>query len=118
MWFGLAEEYMKVSSRLSQIFICINFEHGLKANDEIFLKRADQFNIDLQLILTKTDKVRENKYFIQLQSIVEGVKRLELKNLNERVIACSSKNNFGIEILRMRIIEAIEKSKQRNIDYK
>jgi hypothetical protein len=25
MWAGLTEEYLKVSSRLSQIFICINF---------------------------------------------------------------------------------------------
>ena len=96
MWFGLTEEYMKISSRLSQIFVCINFEHGLKENDKIFLQRADKFNVDIQVILTKVDKVNSNKYFAQLQSIVEAIKRLELKNLNERIIACSSKSKFGI----------------------
>ena len=24
LWFGLTEEYMKISSRLSQIFLCVN----------------------------------------------------------------------------------------------
>jgi GTP-binding protein EngB required for normal cell division len=70
MWAGLTEEYLKVSSRLSQIFVCINFEHGLKQNDILFLKRADKFNIDIQVILTKVDKVSHTKYYYQLQSIV------------------------------------------------
>lgn len=70
MWAGLTEEYLKVSSRLSQIFICINFEHGLKQNDILFLKRADKFNVDIQIILTKVDKVSHTKYYYQLQSIV------------------------------------------------
>lgn len=67
---------MKVSSRLSQIFVCINFEHGLKSNDIIFLQRCERYNIDVQIILTKVDKVKPNKYFSQLQAIVETVKRL------------------------------------------
>ena len=30
LWFGLLDEYMKISSRLCQIFHVINFEHGVK----------------------------------------------------------------------------------------
>jgi len=67
---------MKISSRLSQIFVCINFEHGLKENDILFLQRADKYNIDIQIIMTKVDKINHKKYFYQLQSIVEGIKRL------------------------------------------
>jgi GTP-binding protein EngB required for normal cell division len=116
LWFGLTEEYMKVSSRLSQIFVCINIEHGLKNNDIQFLERCERYNIDVQVILTKVDKLPPKKYFYQLQAIVEGIKRLELKKVNERIIAVSSKTKFGIEVMRMRLIEAIEKSQQRNID--
>lgn len=76
LWFGLTEEYMKVSSRLSQIFVCINLEHGLKSNDIQFLQRCERYNIDVQIILTKVDKVRPAKYFYHLQAIVEGIKRL------------------------------------------
>jgi GTP-binding protein EngB required for normal cell division len=67
---------MKISSRLSQIFICVNFEHGLKDSDIQFMKRANQYNIDIQVVLTKVDKISHVKYFYQMQSIVEGIKRL------------------------------------------
>lgn len=109
---------MKVSSRLSQIFVCINFEHGLKESDIQFLQRANNYNIDIQIILTKTDKISHNKFYYQLQSIVEGVKRQDLKNVNERILAVSTKTKFGIDMMRSRIVEAIERSSQRNIDYK
>jgi GTP-binding protein EngB required for normal cell division len=61
----------------------------------------------VQLVITKADKVPPQKYFHQLQAIVEGVKRLQLKCVNERVIAVSSKTGFGMEVLRMRVVEAI-----------
>lgn len=109
---------MKISSRLSQIFVCINFEHGLKDSDIQFLQRANNYNIDIQIVMTKIDKLNHHQYFYQLQSIVEGIKRLELANVNERILAVSVKNNFGIQMLKMRLIEAIENSNQRNIDYR
>lgn len=73
---------MKVSSRLSQIFVCINLEHGLKSNDILFLQRCEKYNIDVQIILTKVDKVKSSLYFYQLQAIVEGIKRLNLTKVN------------------------------------
>lgn len=107
MWFGLTDEYMKISSRLSQIFLCVNFEHGLKESDIQFLKRANEYNIGIQVILAKVDKISHNRFYFQLQSIVEGIKRLELKNVNERILAVSTKTKFGIDMMRMRIVEAI-----------
>jgi len=50
---------MKVSTRLSQIFLLINFEHGLKEIDKEFIARADRFNVNIQLVMTKVDKVKE-----------------------------------------------------------
>jgi len=109
---------MKISSRLSQIFLCINLEHGLKQSDVLFLQRCERYNVDVQLVISKVDKVRPEKYFYNLQAIVEGVKRMQLKSVNERIIAVSTKNGFGMEVLRMRVVEAIERSHQRNIDQK
>jgi len=76
--------------------VCINFEHGLKDSDIQFLQRADKYNINIQIIMTKIDKIPENKYFYQLQSIIDGINRLQLSNINERMLAVSSKTNFGI----------------------
>lgn len=82
LWFGLTDEYMKISSRLSQIFVCVNFEHGLKEADVQFLQRASRYNVDVQVVMTKVDKVPPRKYYYQLQAIVEALKRLQLPNLN------------------------------------
>lgn len=38
--------------------------------------------------------------------------------MNERILAVSCKNGFGIKMLKMRVVEALERSQQRNIDYK
>ena len=63
------------------------------------------------------DRVHSSKYFHYLRAIVEGIKRLGLENVNERVIAVSTRRRFGVEVLRMRIVEAVERSRQRNVDY-
>ena len=117
MWFGLTEEYMKISSRLSQVFLCINIEHGVKTSDLQFIKRCCKYNIDIQIIITKVDRISPAKYFHYLRAIVENIKRLGLSNVNERVIAVSTRKRFGMEVVRMRIVEAIERSRQRNVDH-
>ena len=52
----------------------------------------------------------------QVKAINDQIRRLELPNINNRIISCSSKSMFGLEVMRCRILEAIEQSKQRNID--
>jgi GTP-binding protein EngB required for normal cell division len=89
----------------------------LKSNDILFLKRCERYNIDIQIVLTKVDKVPQRLYYHQLRAVVEGIKRLNLKKVNERIIAVSTKSKFGVEVLKARVIEALEHSKQRNIDY-
>ena len=67
---------MKISSRLSQIFLCVNFEHGLKSSDEEVLKRVSKFQVDIQIIMNKVDKVKEEKFMDQLKSINDKIRRL------------------------------------------
>ena len=96
MWFGLVDQYLKISSRLCQIFHVINFEHGVKDNDIKALTRVSSYNVDIQLVLNKVDKVPQKRYLAQVKSINEAVRRLELPNINNRIIACSTKTGFGI----------------------
>ena len=58
--------------------------------------RADKYNIDIQIVMTKIDKISHERFYYQLQAIVEGIKRLELKNMNERILAVSTKTRFGV----------------------
>ena len=46
--------------------------------------------------MNKVDKVKQEKFMSQLKSINEGIIRLELPNINNRIIACSCKTKFGI----------------------
>ena len=48
---------MKISSRLCQIFHIINFEHGLKENDIIALTKVSAYNVGIQLVFNKVDKI-------------------------------------------------------------
>lgn len=76
LWFGLADEYLKISSRLCQIFHVINFEHGVKSTDIAALKRMSSYNVNIQLVLNKVDKVAEKKFMGQVKSINEEIRRL------------------------------------------
>lgn len=76
LWFGLVETYIKISSRISQIFLCINFEHGLKSTDIEVLTRLSKLNIDIQIVMNKIDKVNEKYYMNQVQAINDAIRRL------------------------------------------
>jgi GTP-binding protein EngB required for normal cell division len=69
MWFGCLFEYLKVSSRACQIIMCVNGEHGLKRNDIEFLKRVHEFNLNIQVVLTKIDKVKKDKLYYRMIDI-------------------------------------------------
>jgi GTP-binding protein len=58
MWAGLTDEYLKISSRVCEIFLCLNFEHGVKPTDIDTLKHITKYNVNIQLVLCKIDKVK------------------------------------------------------------
>lgn len=76
MWAGLVDEYLKISSRLCQIFFCINFLHGLKDTDVEALKHMSKYNVNIQLVLSKSDKVPEKNFLPMMKAINEAVRRL------------------------------------------
>lgn len=69
MWAGLIDQYLKISSRLSQIFVCINFEHGVKPADIEAITHISRFNVNIQLVLSKADRVKQKMFLPQLKSI-------------------------------------------------
>jgi GTP-binding protein EngB required for normal cell division len=48
-------DYLKLSTRVSAIYMLINSEHGLKANDLVFMYKTFHFKIKINLVLTKCD---------------------------------------------------------------
>jgi len=66
--------------------------------------------------MTKVDQVKEEKYYSQFRAINEEIRRMELKNVDDLVLACSTKTKFGMNHLKCRIVQAIEHSKPRLTD--
>lgn len=69
LWFGLVDEYLKISSRVCQIFHVINFEHGLKEADTLALSRMSAYNVGVQLVFNKVDKVNPKRFMAQVKAI-------------------------------------------------
>jgi len=116
MWFGCLYEYLKVSSRACQVVMCVNSEHGLKRNDLEFLRRTHEFNLNIQLVLTKIDKLPEDKLFYRMVEVSTALDTMGFRNLSDKIIATSSRTWFGVESLKCFVYEALMQSPQRNID--
>ncbi|KRW98217.1 P-loop containing nucleoside triphosphate hydrolase [Pseudocohnilembus persalinus] len=78
---GLLLDYLKISTRCVRVFLLINAEHGIQVSDAAFLYRIKPFKLNVQVVLTKTDKIKEN----QLQDRM-------YRNAIEVVQPCSSNN--------------------------
>lgn len=48
-------DYLKLSTRICGIYLLVNSEHGLKANDLVFLYKTFHFKIPINIVLTKCD---------------------------------------------------------------
>ena len=66
MWFGSTYEYLKVSSRVSQIVLCASCFLGLMPNDIEVLNRINTLNVNIQIVLTKSDKLKDDKLYYRM----------------------------------------------------
>jgi GTP-binding protein len=101
-WTRLVFDYLKGRVTLKRVYLLIDARHGIKKNDEEVMDLLDKAAVSYQIVLTKTDKIKE-----------AGVPRLvaeTLERIRKRpaaypfVIATSSEKSNGLDELR----EAIE----------
>jgi GTP-binding protein len=68
-WIGMLFDYLKFSTRCCRVFLLINAEHGVKEKDLAFLHKIKDFNIKVQIVLTKADKIKPNQLYDRILSI-------------------------------------------------
>ena len=104
-WTKLVFDYLRGRATLKRVYVLIDSRHGIKKNDEDVLSLLDKAAVSYQIVLTKTDKIKE-----------AGVPRLiaeTLEKIKKRpaaypfVLATSSEKGNGLDDLRAAIIEAI-----------
>ncbi|EAR99770.2 ribosome biogenesis GTP-binding protein YsxC (macronuclear) [Tetrahymena thermophila SB210] len=115
-WQGMIYDYIQISSRLARIYLLINAEHGLKKNDMSLLSQIQKQNVNIQIVLTKADKVPERALYDTMLSI--GMQVKGFNNIHPLLHACSARNGFGIPELRHSIFDSLAHFEPRNIDDK
>lgn len=104
-WTKLVFDYLRGRRTLKRVYVLIDSRHGVKKNDEDVLSLLDKAAVSYQLVLTKTDKIKE-----------AGVPRLiaeTMEKIRKRpaaypvVLSTSSEKGKGLDELRAAIIETI-----------
>jgi GTP-binding protein len=104
-WTRLVFDYLRGRSTLKRVYVLIDSRHGIKSNDEEVFALLDKAAVSYQLVLTKTDKIKE-----------AGVPRLVSETMEKirkrpaafpEVLATSSEKGAGLETLRAAIMTAI-----------
>ena len=104
-WTRLVFDYLRGRTTLKRVYLLIDSRHGIKSNDEEVFALLDKSAVSYQLVLTKTDKIKE-----------AGVPRLVSETMEKirkrpaafpEVLATSSEKGAGLDTLRAAIMTAI-----------
>ncbi|UHS60215.1 YihA family ribosome biogenesis GTP-binding protein [Agrobacterium vaccinii] len=104
-WTKLVFDYLRGRATLKRVYVLIDSRHGIKKNDEDVLSLLDKAAVSYQIILTKTDKIKD-----------VGVPRLMTETLEKirkrpaaypEVLATSSEKSSGLDMVRDEIVRTI-----------
>ncbi|QRI63440.1 YihA family ribosome biogenesis GTP-binding protein [Shinella sp. PSBB067] len=106
-WTKLVFDYLRGRSTLKRVYVLIDSRHGVKKNDDEVFALLDKAAVSYQVVLTKTDKIKD-----------AGVPRLIGETLEKiskhpaaypEVLATSSEKGSGLDELRAAILGAIDR---------
>ncbi|MCK8780299.1 ribosome biogenesis GTP-binding protein YihA/YsxC [Rhizobium sp. NTR19] len=104
-WTKLVFDYLRGRATLKRVYVLIDSRHGLKKNDEEVLDLLDKAAVSYQIVLTKTDKIKEPAVPKLLAETVEKIRKRPAAY--PEVLSTSSEKGKGIEELRAEISKTI-----------
>lgn len=104
-WTKLTVQYLKGRPNLQRVCLLIDSRRGVKDSDREIMDLLDESAVNYQIVLTKTDKVKKS----DVEKIISAIKAESYKHtaLHPEVIATSSRDNIGIDILRAELAKFI-----------
>ena len=96
-WGPLLSDYFKKRKALKAVIIFMDIRHPLKDSDIEMIKLCSKSNVDFIPVLTKSDKLSNNK-------IVNSIKDVNKRLIGCEAIAISAKDQKGIELLSKEIM--------------
>ena len=104
-WTKLVFDYLRGRSTLKRVYVLIDSRHGIKNNDEDVLKLLDKAAVSYQIVLTKTDKIKEAGVPRLISETLEKIRKRPAAY--PEVLATSSEKSAGLDALRAEIVKTI-----------
>jgi GTP-binding protein len=96
-WGPLLRDYFKKRKALKAVIIFMDIRHPLKDSDIEMIKLCSKSNVDFIPVLTKSDKLSNNK-------IIKSIKDVNKRLVGCEAIAISAKDRKGIDLLSKEIM--------------
>jgi GTP-binding protein len=103
-WTKLVFDYLKGRVTLKRVYLLIDARHGVKKNDEEVMDLLDKAAVSYQVVLTKTDKIKEAGVQPLIEDTLARIRRRAAAF--PEVLATSSEKGRGMEDLRAAIMTA------------
>ncbi|WP_205836800.1 ribosome biogenesis GTP-binding protein YihA/YsxC [Neorhizobium alkalisoli] len=107
-WTKLVFDYLRGRATLKRVYVLIDSRHGLKKNDEEVLDLLDKAAVSYQIVLTKTDKIKEPAVDKLIAETTEKIRKRPAAY--PFVLSTSSEKGKGLDELRQAIAETIGQS--------
>lgn len=104
-WTKLVFDYLRGRATLKRVYVLIDSRHGIKKNDDEVLDLLDKAAVSYQIVLTKTDKIKEPAVVKLLAETQEKIRKRPAAF--PFLLSTSSEKGKGIEELRQAIAEAV-----------
>ena len=104
-WTKLVFDYLRGRATLKRVYVLIDSRHGIKKNDEDVLDLLDKTAVSYQIVLTKTDKIKEAGVPRLLSETAEKIRKRPAAF--PQLIATSSEKGKGLDELRQAILDTI-----------
>lgn len=104
-WTKLVFDYLRGRATLKRVYVLIDSRHGIKKNDEDVLSLLDKAAVSYQIVLTKTDKIKEPAVPRLISETLEKIKKRPAAY--PAVLATSSEKSAGLDELRAEILKTV-----------
>jgi len=103
-WTRLVFDYLRGRTTLKRVYVLIDSRHGIKKNDEDVLNLLDKAAVSYQIILTKSDKIKQRAVDELLANTIQTIRKRAAAF--PEVIVTSSEKQIGVKELRQAILTA------------
>ncbi|QCI98909.1 ribosome biogenesis GTP-binding protein YihA/YsxC [Agrobacterium larrymoorei] len=104
-WTKLVFDYLRGRATLKRVYVLIDSRHGIKKNDEDVLTLLDKAAVSYQIVLTKTDKIKDPAVPRLISETLEKIRKRPAAY--PEVLATSSEKSAGLDELRAEICKTV-----------